>query len=87
MTSYGDMLVSTIALVGAVAALLAGLGPWRQPYQLRSVAKVADRYGMTAARSLWIAVAIISMVAGVAIAAGVRPSYAQPSPEPSQIQR
>ena len=79
MSSYNDLLVATVAFVGATLAFAAGVGPWTQPYHLRSIAFVVDRYGMTIARVVWIFVAIVSLVAGVAIATGIRPGYAQPN--------
>ncbi|MCA9136988.1 MAG: hypothetical protein KDB00_09515 [Planctomycetales bacterium] len=78
MNSYNDWFVATVALIGSAAALAAGLGPWENPYRLRTIAGVVDRYGMVVARAVWIVVAIISLIAGIAIASGVRPSYAKP---------
>jgi uncharacterized membrane protein YphA (DoxX/SURF4 family) len=79
MISYNDLFVSSIALIGSAAALAVGIGPWRNPYRLRSIAGIVDRYGMTAARGVWIFVAVISLIAGIAIASGIRPGYAQPN--------
>ncbi|PAY17199.1 hypothetical protein CKO51_22780 [Rhodopirellula sp. SM50] len=67
-----------VAFIGGVLALAVAIGPWQQPYHLRSIARVVDRYGMSAARSVWVLVAIISLIAGMAIANGVRPGYATP---------
>lgn len=78
MSNYNDWFVATVALVASVFAFAIGVGHWEQPYRLRSIAIVVDRYGTTAARLVWIGVAIISFVAGVAIASGVRPGYAKP---------
>ncbi|QEG02165.1 hypothetical protein Mal15_62490 [Stieleria maiorica] len=80
MTSYNDLFVATVAFVGSTLAFAVAVGPWRQPYHLRSIASVVDRYGMSAARFVWIVVAIISLIAGMAIASGVRPGYAKPDP-------
>ena len=81
MSNYNDLLVSAVALIGAVAAFAVGVGRWEQPYRLRTISAVVDRFGVTAARLVWIALAIISFVAGLAIAGGVRPSYAKPQPD------
>lgn len=78
MNSYNDLFVATIAFVGSVSALAVGIGPWQSPYRLRTIGTIVDRYGMTAARAIWVLVAVISLVAGIAIASGIRPSYAQP---------
>lgn len=78
MNSYNDWFVAAVALIGSAAALAVGLGPWKTPYRLRSIAGIVDRYGMAAARSVWIGVAIVSLVAGIAIANGIRPGYAKP---------
>ena len=78
MTSYNDLFVAMVAFVGGVLALAVAIGPWQQPYHLRSISRVVDRYGMSAARSVWVLVAIVSLIAGLAIANGVRPGYATP---------
>jgi hypothetical protein len=79
MISYNDLFVSSIALIGSAAALAVGFGPWRKPYRLRSIAIIVDRFGMAAARGVWIAVALVSLIAAISIASGVRPGYAKPS--------
>ena len=79
MISYNDLFVATIALIGSAAAIAVGIGPWRKPYRLRSIVSIVDRFGMTAARGVWIAIAIISLIAGIAIASGMRPGYAKPN--------
>ncbi|MDM4018740.1 hypothetical protein [Roseiconus lacunae] len=81
MINYNDLFVSCVAMLGSATAFAVGIGPWQEPYRLRTVAMIAQRYGMPAARMLWIAIAIISLVAGIAIARGIRPSYARPTPE------
>lgn len=78
MTSYNDLFVATVAIVGAALAFAVAVGPWQNPYRLRSIASVVERFGMSVARGVWIAVAIISLIAGIAIASGIRPGYAQP---------
>lgn len=81
MSNYNDLLVSAVALAASIAAFAIGVGPWQQPYRLRTIAAVLERFGTTAARLVWIALAIVSFVAGVAIAGGVRPGYAKPQPD------
>ena len=78
MSNYNDWFVASVALIAAVVSFAIGVGQWQQPYRLRSIALVVERYGTTAGRLVWIAVAIVSFVAGVAIASGIRPSYARP---------
>ncbi|QDV85021.1 hypothetical protein [Stieleria sp.] len=78
MTSYNDLFVAMVAFIGGVLALAVAIGPWQKPYHLRSIARVVDRYGMSAARSVWVLVAIVSLIAGMAIANGIRPGYATP---------
>lgn len=87
MSSYNDLLVSTVALIASAAALAVGVGRWQNPYRLRTIATVVDRYGMTAARGVWIAIAIVSLIAGLAIASGMRPGYAQPNPSSIDVAR
>jgi len=78
MNSYNDLIVATVAFAGATLALASGIGPWPHPYRLRSIAGIVDRYGITAARCIWIGVAIVSLIAGIAILSGLRPGYANP---------
>ena len=80
MVNYNDWLFAGIAMVGSLLALAVSVGPWSTPYRLRTIASVADRYGMSAARLVWLVIAIVSMLAGIAIATGIRPSYARPQP-------
>lgn len=79
MNSYNDMLVASIALIGSVFALAISLGPWTTPYRLRSISHVVNRYGMPAARCVWVVIALVSLFAGVAIASGLRPGFAKPA--------
>lgn len=83
MDSYGDMFVASVAVVGGTLALAVSLGPWPAPYELRTVAMIRQRYGMAAARAMWMLVALASLLAGVAIATGFRPGYAVPEVESS----
>lgn len=78
-TSYNDLFVASIAFAGSATAFAVGIGPWKNPYRLRSIAAIVNRYGMTAARCLWIAIAIIALVTGIAIASGVRPEFSKPN--------
>ena len=78
MDSYGDLFVASVAVVGGTLALAVSLGPWPAPYELRTVAMIRQRYGMAAARAMWMLVALASLLAGVAIATGFRPGYATP---------
>ncbi len=79
MNSYNDMLVASVALIGSFLALAISLGPWTTPYRLRSISHVVNRYGMTAARSVWIVIALVSLLVGVAIASGFRPGFVKPA--------
>ena len=81
MSNYNDLFVSSVAMIGSVSAFAVAIGPWQQPYQLRTIAAVVERYGMFAARVVWISVAIVSLLAGGSIASGIRPGYAQPAPD------
>ncbi|MEL6104718.1 MAG: hypothetical protein AAFU85_01720 [Planctomycetota bacterium] len=78
MSSYNDLLVAGVAVVGGVLALAASIGPWPAPYELRTMASIRDRYGMATARATWMLIALASLVVGIVIATGVRPGYAIP---------
>jgi hypothetical protein len=80
MVNYNDWLVAGIAFTGSLMALAVSIGPWSSPYRLRTIAAVVDRYGKSAARVFWLVIAIVSMLAGIAIVTGIRPSYARPQP-------
>lgn len=84
--SYSEPLVGLVAIILALAATAVSLGPWPSPYRLRSIAAVRRRFGMTAARFVWLIVALASLSAGLAILAGVRPSYAVPA-QRSELKR
>lgn len=77
--SYNDLFVASIALAGSATAFAVGIGPWGNPYRMRSIAAIVNRYGMIAARCLWITIAIIALVTGIAIASGVRPEFTKPN--------
>lgn len=87
MSIYTDFVVAAVAILGGLIALAVGIGPWDRAYQLRSIARVADRFGMRAARVVWLLIALASLVAGIAIAGGIRPSYSQPDESPAEITR
>lgn len=76
---YDEPLVGSIAIIIAVLALAAAVGPWSQPYRLRTFSAITQRFGKPVARGVWVAIAIASLTAGFAILAGVRPSYADPT--------
>jgi hypothetical protein len=84
--SYSEPFVGCVAIVFAFAAAAVSVGPWTAPYQLRSIAVVRRRFGMPAARLVWFAVAVTSLTSGIAILAGVRPSYATPA-QRTQLER
>ncbi|MEM9587595.1 MAG: hypothetical protein AAGA03_09965 [Planctomycetota bacterium] len=77
---YDDALVGSLAIGLALVSIAVCLGPWTGPYQLRSIAAVKRRFGMSAARSIWFLIAVAAMMAGVSILTGIRPTYATPSP-------
>jgi hypothetical protein len=77
--SYDEPLVGSLAIIVAVAAVAIAVGPWSQPYRLKTISAVNRRFGKPAARGVWIAIAIASLTAGFAILSGVRPGYAVPA--------
>lgn len=79
MVRYDEPLVAGIAFLLSVISALIAVGPWPQPYRLRSIDAIRQRFGMVAARLTWLVLAIALMVAGLAILTGVRPAYASPS--------
>lgn len=78
--NYDDAFVGVLAMVLAILAVTVAVGPWDQPYRLRTVSAVQQRYGKPVARGLWIAIAIAVFTSGFAILSGIRPSYAEQSP-------
>ena len=77
--SNDEALIGSLAILLAIAAFAIAVGPWNAPYRLRSFAAVQRRHGKSAARGVWIAVAIALMTAGLAIVNGIRPPYAKPA--------
>jgi hypothetical protein len=77
--SYDEPLVGSLAIIIAVAAVAIAIGPWSQPYRLKTISAVNRRFGKPAARGVWIAIAIAALTAGFAILSGVRPGYAVPA--------
>ena len=85
--AMGDSLVGGLALGFALVAVGIALGPWDQPYRLRSIDAIQKRFGRSAARLVWLALAVTCFASAIAILSGFRPSYAAPSPEPSMAER
>ncbi len=76
--SYEESLVGSLAVILSIIAAVIAIGPWSQPYRLRTIAAVKARFGKPAARAVWLLIAVASLVAGLAILSGVRPPYAAP---------
>ena len=77
--SYDEPLVGSVAVVLAIVAGAIGIGPWTEPYRLRTFSNLTEKYGKPVARGVWVMIALASLTAGLAILAGVRPSYADPA--------
>lgn len=77
--SYDETLIGSVAVMLAIVAGAIGIGPWTEPYRLRTFSALTQRYGKPVARGVWVAIALASLTAGFAILAGVRPSYAVPT--------
>ncbi len=80
---YDEPFVATVALGLAIIAAAVAVGPWKQPYQLRTIAAVSHRFGKSVARVVWVVVAVTMFATGLAIIHGVRPTYAVRSPDVS----
>jgi len=76
---YDEPLVGSLAVFFAILSAFVAVGPWQEPYQLRTIAAVKRRFGKLAARGVWVAIALALLTAGMAILSGVRPSYAVPA--------
>ena len=77
--SYDEPLVGTLAILVAIIAAAIAVGPWSEPYRLRTFSAISQRYGKSVARGVWIAIAVASLTAGFAILSGLRPNYAAPA--------
>ena len=77
--SHDEALIGTIAIVLAGTAFAIGIGPWSEPYRLRTFSNITQRFGKPVARGVWIAIAVASLTAGLSIISGLRPSYAVPA--------
>ncbi|WP_145171738.1 hypothetical protein [Rubripirellula lacrimiformis] len=75
--SYDEPLVGGLSVAMSMIATFIAVGPWDQPYQLRSIQAVRSRYGKPVARGVWAAIAVAAFTCGVAILSGVRPGYAE----------
>lgn len=84
--SYDEPLVGSLSIIFAITAAAIAIGPWDAPYDLRTVAAFRDRFGMMAARGVWVALAIGFLSAGTLILNGIRPSYAVPASQ-SELHR
>ncbi|TWT83327.1 hypothetical protein CA13_47920 [Planctomycetes bacterium CA13] len=76
---YDDTLVGSLAILFSIVATAIAIGPWSTPYQLRTIGAIKDRFGKSAARGVWFAVALAAFAAGITILSGARPSYARPA--------
>ena len=84
--SHDEILVGTLAILIAIAADAVAVGPWNEPYRLRSFSAITDRFGKPVARGVWVAIAVALLTAGVAILSGLRPSYTMPA-QSAQLER
>ena len=73
-----ELFVGGLANLMAVLFLLFAIGPWSQPYRLRSTAAITEKYGKPFARLFWLALALALGGVGIAIVVGWRPSYTSP---------
>jgi hypothetical protein len=71
-----EILVGSLALMFCVISGSIGLGPWNAPYQLRTFQSVTRRYGIKAARIVWLFISLAFLAVGLAVLLGLRPSYA-----------
>ncbi len=75
--SYDEPLVGTLSIVMSTIAVFIAVGPWDQPYELRTIQAVQQRYGKPIARGVWAAIALAAFTSGAAILSGLRPAYAE----------
>jgi hypothetical protein len=76
---YDDSFVGSLAILVAIGAAAIGVGPWAEPYRLRSFAAICERFGKPVARGVWVAIALALLSSGYAILSGLRPGYALPA--------
>lgn len=76
---YDEPLVGSIAIVVALVAGAIAVGPWTEPYRLRTFSMICQRFGKPVARGVWVAIALALLTSGLAILTGMRPSYADPT--------
>ena len=76
--SYDEGLVGSLAIIIAIVAAAIAVGPWTQPYRLRTFSAISERFGKPVARGVWVAIAVALLTSGLAILTGLRPSYADP---------
>jgi hypothetical protein len=76
---YDEPLVGSLAIVVALVAAAIAVGPWTQPYRLRTFSAISHRFGKPIARGVWVAIAVALLTSGFAILSGLRPSYADPA--------
>jgi hypothetical protein len=77
--SYDELFVGFLAIIMSIIAVAIAVGPWNEPYRLRSFSAITQRYGKRVARGVWIAIAVASLTAGFAILTGLRPNYVAPT--------
>lgn len=73
-----ETFVGSLAIVLAVVAGLAALGPFRHIGQLRLVQAIRDRFGKLAARIFVAVIASLLLTSGIMILRDLRPQFAVP---------
>lgn len=76
---YDEPFVGTLAIIAAAVAGVVAVGPWAEPYRLKTFAAICRRFGKPVARGVWVAIALALLSSGLAILSGLRPGYAEPS--------
>jgi len=79
-----EIFVGAIALVIGAMALSASLGWWHQPFRVRAIMAIQERWGGVAARIVLGCIAVGMLASGVAILLDARPGYALPQPARSE---
>ena len=77
--NYDEPFVAAVAIIIAIVAAAIAVGPWNQPYRLRTFSAIRQRFGKSVARGAWIAIAVAALTAGLTILTGLRPSYTHPA--------